>query len=166
MTTTNIYPDPSQITDYTSLLYHSSDSQHEYASGHDPTTVSDARYIPSLAIEGELPHDSGLKYRVRSIMSGAKVRKDSTKLGSPSFLSSQPLPLLQKEPLESHERILKLGYNPEQDTLSLRDEATPTTLSSSKGSYNLAMAITLVVFCLPFFLVVWYAIYLNNKPMD
>ena len=155
-------PNLSQITDDSFLLHRSSDPRYE----NENPGVSETRYIQSLATDGRPNHDAGLKQRARSIVSGANMRKDSLKLRSLSILNSQPLALLQQESFESLGRVLKPEHKFEEEIPYLGDNAMPTTLSSSKGRSDLAIAMTLIVFCLPFFFVFCYVIHLNHKPID
>ena len=167
MATANTDFDLNHTADDTSLLHDSSDHQYDLVSflHRFPKLSNSISESPAADVKSTL--DSGLKYRVRSVTSETSMRKDCPGLESPSIRSLRPsLYFPMKESLELQKRALELEHDLDQENLNTSIGVESARPLATKAKIDFLIAIVLILLCLPFCFVFWYAIYLNHKLMD
>ena len=168
MATQMISSDLSQVTDDTLLLHPSLDSPYTpHTPYRDVPARSSDSYDQIPETEAYSFLDLNLQPPARDTVSPAGGHTKYHGVRDSSLQRSQPsLSVTHEDDLKLQERVSRDKESPDWEASGNDEDAKPTTLSSSKGSFDLVVAMVLLVLCLPFCFVLGYATYLNKKPVD
>ena len=162
-------PGFSRITDDASLMDHSADSPYiPYSPYLDSPELPSDRYYQIPATEVYSFLESTPKPVIRGSPKRPRALNNTFRTKAETHTSKESsLSYTHEDPIE----LQKVGSSIEKsDTSHILGTdglfAEPTTLSSSKSSSDLLIAIIYFVFCLPFCFVLVYVGYLNGKPVN